>query len=240
MADLTVQQKMEIFLDDYLAFKDSLAGKSQENEENNVNNVDVLGDRLALSQGKSVRIKNAMLIYPHLRASDIDEEDDDARQYTVIAVPKDKEVLTEIQKAMQKAFDDGKRNNIFDEATLKELMENIPDQSTFIKIDDLVSRKIKGEEREERIASLEELIGDRALIRSVKVGTNLETKKTEAVLRNVDGTLMAEDDSPRTGETGEVVINFAPYQYKSRTGLSRYLQGFKRDSEVTQSGSIWI
>ena len=228
------KQIFSLFLQKKKKIRESLVAK-EETSEGDVKDTNPLGEKAALAQGISVRIKNVMLIYPRLDLSQIDGDD---KPNTVIAVPKSKEVAQEVQKAFENAYNYGVRK--------KKISGNVPLENIwkksypFMPIEGVLSEYLTEEERQERLESLNNLIPkDYIILKNAKCGFR-EDGKPEVVLRNVGGSLLKEGDMVMMGEMGDVVINFAAYTYQKSEGVGRYIQGFKRNSEQTQKVDIWI
>lgn len=230
------KQIFNLFLQDYAKIREAFLAKEKE-EGGDIKNTDPLGDKKALAQGISVRIKNAMLIYPRLDLSQLDD-DTSNKPNTVLAVPKDKEVAREVKKAFENAYNYGiSKKKVSGKISIEEMWRR---SHPFMPIEGVLPEYLTEEERQERLEGLNNLIPeDYIILKNVKSGIG-EDGKPEVVLRNVDGSLLKDGDMVTMGEMGDVVINFGAYTYQKKEGVGRYIQGFKRNSEQSQKADIWI
>ena len=76
-------------------------------------------------------------------------------------------------------------------------------------------------------------------MRNVKVGVD-QNDNYNVVLRDSKGSLLGYDDKLSTGDVGEIVINFYPYNYKNKLGVSRYIQGFIVKESKANFRSLFI
>lgn len=195
-------------------------------------NLNVLGDLKAKSIGSTVRIKNVKLLFPTISPTDIEKSS--VNPSTLVVIPNDEEIIKEIEKAYKNAFDMGKSSGKFPEDfTFNKLISNKKESVFLNKGEFINSQKPKVRE------FLPEFIGNNILMRNVKVGDD-ENGNLGAVLRDKNGNLLDKSDRIVTGDVGEIVINFYPYNFKNKIGISRYIQGFIRTSSTQTGKSLFI
>lgn len=195
-------------------------------------NLNVLGNRKAKSINSTVRIKDVKLLFPTISPVDIDKSTVDPS--TLVVIPNDEEVIKEIQKAYMHAFEMGKNTGKFPaDFSYDDLTAN-KKESVFLNKNDFINSQ-KPKVRE----FLPEFIGNGILMRNVKVGED-EEKNFGVVLRDKSGNLLSPNERIVTGDIGEIVINFHPYNFNNKLGISRYIQGFIRTSSSNNAKSLFI
>lgn len=229
------KEQLTQFLEDWQKIRTAFL--PQENTgHDDVNNIDVLQGKQAMSQGYSVRIKDAILIYPRLRPEQF-KEDEEISPGSLIAIPNTDEVKRELMKAYESAFNYGKNKGTIAKAnSAKELFTRKP--FFYNSVDEMISEDT--DDRESKVNYMSEIVGEnKIIIRNSKVGVR-DDGTFNIVLRDKTGHLLDDDDIPRTGDIGEIVINFNAYNYQKKEGISRYIQGFKRSEDSNKRQSIAI
>lgn len=186
--------------------------------ENKVNNLNVLGDAKVKRINSTVRIKDVKLVYPTLTEKEMANSANTPS--TLVVIPKDNEILDEISKAYKSAYEYGITSGKFNTNFTFEQLKSNKKESVF-----LDGAKFISEQKPDIQEFLKEVIGDGLLMRNVKVGVD-NNENYNIVLRDSKGNLLGPDDKLSTGDVGEIVINFYPYNYKNKLGVSRYIQGF--------------
>lgn len=186
--------------------------------ENKVNNLNVLGDAKVKRINSTVRIKDVKLVYPILTEKEMANSANTPS--TLVVIPKDNEILDEISKAYKSAYEYGITSGKFNTNFTFEQLKSNKKESVF-----LDGAKFISEQKPDIQEFLKEVIGDGLLMRNVKVGVD-NNENYNIVLRDSKGNLLGPDDKLSTGDVGEIVINFYPYNYKNKLGVSRYIQGF--------------
>ncbi|MDU2108971.1 MAG: DUF2815 family protein [Peptoniphilus rhinitidis] len=186
--------------------------------ENKVNNLNVLGDAKVKRINSTVRIKDVKLVYPTLTEKEMANSANTPS--TLVVIPKDNEILDEISKAYKSAYEYGITSGKFNANFTFEQLKSNKKESVF-----LDGAKFISEQKPDIEEFLKEVIGDGLLMRNVKVGVD-NNENYNIVLRDSKGNLLGPDDKLSTGDVGEIVINFYPYNYKNKLGVSRYIQGF--------------
>lgn len=186
--------------------------------ENKVNNLNVLGDAKVKRINSTVRIKDVKLVYPTLTEKEMANSANTPS--TLVVIPKDNEILDEISKAYKSAYEYGITSGKFNANFTFEQLKSNKKESVF-----LDGAKFISEQKPDIQEFLKEVIGDGLLMRNVKVGVD-NNENYNIVLRDSKGNLLGPDDKLSTGDVGEIVINFYPYNYKNKLGVSRYIQGF--------------
>lgn len=186
--------------------------------ENKANNLNVLGDAKVKRINSTVRIKDVKLVYPTLTEKEMANSANTPS--TLVVIPKDNEILDEISKAYKSAYEYGITSGKFNANFTFEQLKSNKKESVF-----LDGAKFISEQKPDIQEFLKEVIGDGLLMRNVKVGVD-NNENYNIVLRDSKGNLLGPDDKLSTGDVGEIVINFYPYNYKNKLGVSRYIQGF--------------
>lgn len=186
--------------------------------ENKANNLNVLGDAKVKRINSTVRIKDVKLVYPTLTEKEMANSANTPS--TLVVIPKDNEILDEISKAYKSAYEYGITYGKFNANFTFEQLKSNKKESVF-----LDGAKFISEQKPDIQEFLKEVIGDGLLMRNVKVGVD-NNENYNIVLRDNKGNLLGPDDKLSTGDVGEIVINFYPYNYKNKLGVSRYIQGF--------------
>lgn len=186
--------------------------------ENKANNLNVLGDAKVKRINSTIRIKDVKLVYPTLTEKEMANSANTPS--TLVVIPKDNEILDEISKAYKSAYEYGITSGKFNANFTFEQLKSNKKESVF-----LDGAKFISEQKPDIEEFLKEVIGDGLLMRNVKVGVD-NNENYNIVLRDSKGNLLGPDDKLSTGDVGEIVINFYPYNYKNKLGVSRYIQGF--------------
>lgn len=186
--------------------------------ENKANNLNVLGDAKVKRINSTIRIKDVKLVYPTLTEKEMANSANTPS--TLVVIPKDNEILDEISKAYKSAYEYGITSGKFNANFTFEQLKSNKKESVF-----LDGAKFISEQKPDIQEFLKEVIGDGLLMRNVKVGVD-NNENYNIVLRDSKGNLLGPDDKLSTGDVGEIVINFYPYNYKNKLGVSRYIQGF--------------
>lgn len=137
-----------------------------------------------------------------------------------MVIPNDNEVLNEIAKAYQSAYEYGITSGKFNSNFSFDKLKSNTRESVFVD-----GAKFISEQKPDIQEFLKEVIGNGFLMRNVKVGVD-QNDNYNVVLRDSEGNLLGYDDKLSTGDVGEIVVNFYPYNYKNKLGISRYIQGF--------------
>lgn len=186
--------------------------------QNKAGNLNVLGDAKVKRINSTVRIKDVKLVYPTLTEKEMANSANTPS--TLVVIPKDNEILDEISKAYKSAYEYGITSGKFNTNFTFEQLKSNKKESVF-----LDGAKFISEQKPDIQEFLKEVIGDGLLMRNVKVGVD-NNENYNIVLRDSKGNLLGPDDKLSTGDVGEIVINFYPYNYKNKLGVSRYIQGF--------------
>lgn len=186
--------------------------------QNKANNLNVLGNAKVKRINSTVRIKDVKLVYPTLTEKEMANSANTPS--TLVVIPEDNEILDEISKAYKSAYEYGITSGKFNTNFTFEQLKSNKKESVF-----LDGAKFISEQKPDIQEFLKEVIGDGLLMRNVKVGVD-NNENYNIVLRDSNGNLLGPDDKLSTGDVGEIVINFYPYNYKNKLGVSRYIQGF--------------
>lgn len=186
--------------------------------QNKANNLNVLGNAKVKRINSTVRIKDVKLVYPTLTEKEMANSANTPS--TLVVIPKDNEIRDEISKAYKSAYEYGITSGKFNTNFTFEQLKSNKKESVF-----LDGAKFISEQKPDIQEFLKEVIGDGLLMRNVKVGVD-NNENYNIVLRDSKGNLLGPDDKLSTGDVGEIVINFYPYNYKNKLGVSRYIQGF--------------
>ena len=181
-------------------------------------NLNVLGDAKVKRINSTARTKNVKLVYPTLTQKDIENSANSPS--TLVVIPNDNDVLNEIAKAYQSAYEYGIASGKFNSNFSFDKLKSNTRESVFVD-----GAKFISEQKPDIQEFLKEVIGNGFLMRNVKVGVD-QNDNYNIVLRDSQGNLLGYDDKLSTGDVGEIVINFYPYNYKNKLGISRYIQGF--------------
>lgn len=194
--------------------------------------LNVLGDAKVKRINSTVRIKDVKLVYPTLTQKDIENSANSPS--TLVVIPNDSEVLNEVALAYQSAYEYGVTSGKFNTNFTFEQLKSNKRESVFVDCSKFIS-----EQKPDIQDFLKEVIGDGLLMRNVKVGVD-QNDNYNVVLRDSKGNLLGYDDKLSTGDVGEIVINFYPYNYKNKLGVSRYIQGFIVKESKANFRSLFI
>lgn len=194
--------------------------------------LNVLGDAKVKRINSTVRIKDVKLVYPTLTQKDIENSANSPS--TLVVIPNDSEVLNEVALAYQSAYEYGVTSGKFNTNFSFEQLKSNKRESVFVNGAEFIS-----EQKPDIQEFLKEVIGDGLLMRNVKVGVD-QNDNYNIVLRDSKGNLLGYDDKLSTGDVGEIVINFYPYNYKNKLGVSRYIQGFIVKESKANFRSLFI
>lgn len=194
--------------------------------------LNVLGDAKVKRINSTVRIKDVKLVYPTLTQKDIENSANSPS--TLVVIPNDSEVLNEVALAYQSAYEYGVTSGKFNTNFTFEQLKSNKRESVFVD-----GSKFISEQKPDIQEFLKEVIGDGLLMRNVKVGVD-QNDNYNVVLRDSKGSLLGYDDKLSTGDVGEIVINFYPYNYKNKLGVSRYIQGFIVKESKANFRSLFI
>lgn len=194
--------------------------------------LNVLGDAKVKRINSTVRIKDVKLVYPTLTQKDIENSANSPS--TLVVIPNDSEVLNEVALAYQSAYEYGVTSGKFNTNFTFEQLKSNKRESVFVD-----GSKFISEQKPDIQEFLKEVIGDGLLMRNVKVGVD-QNDNYNIVLRDSKGNLLGYDDKLSTGDVGEIVINFYPYNYKNKLGVSRYIQGFIVKESKANFRSLFI
>lgn len=200
--------------------------------QNNNTNLNVLGDAKVKRINSTIRIKNVKLVYPTLTQKEIESSANSPS--TLVVIPNDNEILEEISKAYKSAYEYGITSGKFNANFTFEQLKSNRKESVFMD-----GAKFISEQKPEIQEFLSEVIGKGLLMRNVKVGVD-ENNNYNIVLRDSKGNLLNKNDKLSTGDIGEIVINFYPYNYKNKLGVSRYIQGFIVKESKANFRSLFI
>lgn len=194
--------------------------------------LNVLGDAKVKRINSTVRIKDVKLVYPTLTQKDIESSANSPS--TLVVIPNDSEVLNEVALAYQSAYEYGVTSGKFNTNFTFEQLKSNKRESVFVD-----GSKFISEQKPDIQEFLKELIGDGLLMRNVKVGVD-QNDNYNVVLRDSKGNFLGYEDKLSTGDVGEIVINFYPYNYKNKLGVSRYIQGFIVKESKANFRSLFI
>lgn len=194
--------------------------------------LNVLGDAKVKRINSTVRIKDVKLVYPTLTQKDIESSANSPS--TLVVIPNDNEILSEVKLAYQSAYEYGVTSGKFNTNFTFEQLKSNKKESVFVD-----GSKFISEQKPDIQEFLKEVIGDGLLIRNVKVGVD-QNDNYNVVLRDSKGNLLGYEDKLSTGDVGEIVINFYPYNYKNKLGISRYIQGFIVKESKANFRSLFI
>lgn len=194
--------------------------------------LNVLGDAKVKRINSTVRIKDVKLVYPTLTQKDIENSANSPS--TLVVIPNDSEILNEVALAYQSAYEYGVTSGKFNTNFTFEQLKSNKRESVFVD-----GSKFISEQKPDIQEFLKEVIGDGLLMRNVKVGVD-QNDNYNVVLRDSKGNLLGYDDKLSTGDVGEIVINFYPYNYKNKLGVSRYIQGFIVKESKANFRSLFI
>lgn len=194
--------------------------------------LNVLGDAKVKRINSTVRIKDVKLVYPTLTQKDIENSANSPS--TLVVIPNDNEILNEVKLAYQSAYEYGVTSGKFNTNFTFEQLKSNKKESVFVD-----GSKFISEQKPDIQEFLKEVIGDGLLMRNVKVGVD-QNDNYNVVLRDSKGNLLGYEDKLSTGDVGEIVINFYPYNYKNKLGISRYIQGFIVKGSKANFRSLFI
>ena len=194
--------------------------------------LNVLGDAKVKRINSTVRIKDVKLVYPTLTQKDI--ENSAHSPSTLVVIPNDNEILSEVKLAYQSAYEYGVTSGKFNTNFTFEQLKSNKRESVFVD-----GSKFISEQKPDIQEFLKEVIGDGFLMRNVKVGVD-QNDNYNVVLRDSKGNPLGYEDKLSTGDVGEIVINFYPYNYKNKLGVSRYIQGFIVKESKANFRSLFI
>lgn len=194
--------------------------------------LNVLGDAKVKRINSTVRIKDVKLVYPTLTQKDIENSANSPS--TLVVIPNDNEILSEVKLAYQSAYEYGVTSGKFNTNFTFEQLKSNKRESVFVD-----GSKFISEQKPDIQEFLKEVIGDGFLMRNVKVGVD-QNDNYNVVLRDSKGNPLGYEDKLSTGDVGEIVINFYPYNYKNKLGVSRYIQGFIVKESKANFRSLFI
>ena len=195
-------------------------------ENNSDYNLDVLGDKNVMQVNGTVRVKDALLVFPTLTKADQDARIkkgiDLINLQTMIAIPDTKEYIDAFRSAFKDALEYalkvGKLPSNFN--------ANTPDQNPFVDVESWLN----GIENDEFFR--DNLSGKR-LIKNSKF---VRDGERPSVLLNKDGQPYGEDKQTSNLARAEIVISFAGYNKAGKKGIGRYIQGIRIMDDFTSSG----
>lgn len=186
-------------------------------------NLDALKDKKVMQVMGTVRLKDAILVFPTLtKADQADRESrglDLVNLQTLIAIPNDEEVLSAFRAAFADAFNFAIKTKVLPEG----FNINSQEQNPFIvNIDEWLS-KLKDEELRETIR---EMLKGKKLLKNCKIISSEESDRP-TILLNKDG-----EEIPQSKITGnlckaEICLSFGGYNKAGKKGIGRYLQGLR-------------
>ena len=194
--------------------------------------LNVLGDAKVKRINSTVRIKDVKLVYPTLTQKDIENSANSPS--TLVVIPNDNEILSEVKLAYQSAYEYGVTSGKFNTNFTFEQLKSNKRESVFVD-----GSKFISEQKPDIQEFLKEVIGDGFLMRNVKVGVD-QNDNYNVVLRDSKGNPLGYEDKLSTGDVGQIVINFYPYNYKNKLGVSRYIQGFIVKESKANFRSLFI
>lgn len=189
-------------------------------------NLDALGDKNAMCVNGTVRVKDALLVFPTLTKADQDARIkkgiDLINLQTMIAVPDSKEYIDAFRSAFKNALEYalkvGKLPANFN--------ANTPEQNPFVDLE-LWLNNI-----EDDTLFRNNLVG-RRLIKNSKFVNDGERP---SVLLDKNGQPYGEDKQTSNLAKAEIVISFAGYNKAGKKGIGRYIQGIRIMEDFTPSG----
>lgn len=197
-------------------------------DKNEFENLDVLGDSNVKQIFGTVRMKNAMLIYPIITDADVAARESKGigveSRTALIAIDNTPENISAIERAFKSAIEYGIQGGILTPDMTPSKIIGEMGQNPFVTDIDAWLNSLSGDTE-----SLRQMLEGKRLLKNCKVSTDPERS---TVILNKDGNPFPQDHKVQLGAIAEITINFAAYKYMNKRGIGRYIQGMRIMSDV--------
>lgn len=191
-------------------------------------NLDTLGDKMIEQVNGTVRMKDAILVFPTLTKADQDARtakgNDLTNLQTMIAIPDNPEIMD----AFRLAFKDALNYALKTGKLPKDFNANDPSQNPFVDVNEWLNNNFND------ASYLREALEGKRLIKNCKFNDEGERP---SVLLDQFGEPYSDSRQTTNLARAEIVITFAAYNKAGKKGIGRYIQGIRIMEEFTGGGS---